>query len=47
MEQNRPKYPIKMLLNTFLIFDILIKKNRVVSIRELCEVLNIYPNDLG
>lgn len=46
MEQNRPKYPIKVLLNTFLIFDILIKKNQPVSIHELSEVLNIYPSSI-
>lgn len=46
MEQNRPKYPIKVLFNTSLIFDILIKKNRAVSINELSEVLNIYPSSI-
>jgi len=46
MKQNRPKYPIKTLLNTFLIFDILIKKNRPVSIHELGEELNIYPSSI-
>lgn len=46
MEQNRPKYPIKVLLNAFLIFDLLIKKNQSVSIHELSEVLNIYPSSI-
>ena len=46
MEKNRPKYPIKVLLNTFLIFNILIKKNKPVSIHELSEVLNIYPSSI-
>ncbi len=46
MEKNRPKYPIKVLLNTFLIFDILIKKNQPVSIHELSEVLNIFPSSI-
>ena len=46
MEKKKPKYPIKVLLNTFLIFDILIKKNQPVSIHELSEVLNIYPSSI-
>lgn len=46
MEKKKPKYPIKLLLNTFLIFDILIKKNQPVSIHELSEVLNIYPSSI-
>jgi len=46
MEKNRPKYPIKVLLNTFLIFDVLIRKNQPVSIHELTEVLNIYPSSI-
>jgi DNA-binding IclR family transcriptional regulator len=45
-EQNRPKYPIKVLLNTCSIFDILIKKNRPVTIHELSETLNIYPSTI-
>lgn len=46
MKKKKPKYPIKVLLNTFLIFDILIKKNQPVSIYELSEVLNIYPSSI-
>jgi len=45
-EQNRPKYPIKVLLNAFSIFDILIKKNQPVTIHELSETLNIYPSTI-
>jgi len=46
MEQNKPKYPIKVLFNAFSIFDILIKKDRPLSIHELSEVLNIYPSSI-
>jgi len=45
-EQNRPKYPIKVLLNACLIFDILIKKKQPVTIHELSENLNIYPSTI-
>ncbi len=46
MKKKKPKYPIKVLLNTFLIFDILIKKNQPVSIHQLSELLNIYPSSI-
>lgn len=45
-EKDRPKYPIKVLLNAFSIFDILIKKNQPLSIHELSENLNIYPSTI-
>jgi len=43
-KQNKPKYPIKVLLNSFSILDILIKKNKPVTIHELSETLNLYPS---
>ncbi len=46
MKENKPKYPIKVLLNTFLIFDILIEREQPVSIHELSEALNIYPSTI-
>ena len=45
-EQNKPKYPIKVLLNSFSILDILIKKNQPITIHELSETLNLYPSTI-
>jgi len=45
-EQNKPKYSIKVLLNSFSILNILIKKNKSVTIHELSETLNLYPSTI-
>jgi len=45
-EQNKPKYLIKVLFNSFSILNILIKKNKSVTIYELSETLNLYPSTI-
>jgi len=46
LNNKKPKYPIKVLINTFSILDYFIKKSRPVSLTELSEKSNIYPSTI-
>lgn len=46
IEKRKPKYPIKVLLNTFSIIDILINKKKSISLSELVVELNLYPSTI-
>jgi len=44
LNNKKPKYPIKVLINTFNILNYFIKKDKPVALTELSEKLNIYPS---
>jgi len=46
LNNKKPKYPIKVLINTFNILNYFIKKGRPVALTELSEKLNIYPSTI-
>jgi len=45
-EKRKPKYPIKVLLNTFSLLDIFIRKKESISIKELVKEMDLYPSTI-